>query len=156
MGNYLNPDAKEEGYEEGTDDSDFDESLLDEKPLPVTGPYPNVVCTEASLTRSKKGNAMVVVTLASADPDASAKYYIVNSPGSTRYSEGLAVFGLTKEEVKAAFQKGKNSAVSKLFVGKKCAAEGTHETYLGSKQFKFDSLTPPVEGAGFREFGADE
>ena len=157
MGNYLSPDAKEEGYEEGTESGDdIDESLLEEKPLPVTGPYPNVVCTEAALTRSKKGNAMVVVTLSSADPDASAKYYIVNSQGSTRFSEGLAIFGVTKEQLLEAFRKGKGAAVTKLFVGKKCAAEGTHETYLGSKQFKFDNLAAPVEGAGFREFGADE
>ena len=157
MSNYLSPDAKEEGYEDGTESGDdIDESLLEERPLPRTGPYPNVVCTDATLARSKKGNAMVVVTLSSADPEASAKYYIVNASGTTRYSEGLAIFGVTKETLLEAFRKGKSAAVAKLFVGKKCAAEGTHETYLGSRQFKFDSLAPPVEGAGFREFGEDE
>jgi len=153
---YLNPEQGNDAeYTEGTEgESPVDPSLLDDQPLPAVGPYPSVVCTEASVQRSKKGNAMIVVTLSSADPEASAKYYIVNSKGSDRYAAGLAVFGVTKEQVKDAHVAGA-SDITALFAGRKISATGVHEVYLGSKGFKFDSLTAPPEGAGFREFGQD-
>jgi len=154
---YLNPEqGADEQYTEGTEaEAPLDPALLDDQPLPPVGDYPSIVCTEASVQRSKKGNAMIVVTLSSAEPEASAKYYIVNSKGSDRYAAGLTVFGVTKEQVKEVYVADGAAGITALFAGRKISGKGVHETYLGSRSFKFDALTAPPEGAGYREFGQD-
>lgn len=154
---YLNPEeGADQEYTEGTEpETPIDPNSLDEQPLPAAGPYPNVVCTEADLTKSKKGNPMVVVTLSSSEPEASAKYWIVNSKGSDRFASGLGVFGLTIDQTKEVLIKGGKAAVAQLFVGKKVSATGKHDTYMGAKQFKWDTITVCAEGPGYREFGTD-
>lgn len=154
---YLKPDeGGEEQYTEGTEgEAPFAADAFDDQPLPPAGPYPSVVCVEAELTRSKKGNPMIVVTLSSSEPEASGKYWIVNSKGSERFKDGLAVFGITSVQAKDALEGGGKEAVAQLFVGKKVSATAKHDMYQGAKQFKWDAIEAPPEGAGYREFGTD-
>jgi len=101
--------------------------------------------------KSRAGNAMIVLDLADPEtPKANAKVYLVNTPSRLfNFNQVCGAFGVAPLEVGVPVD-----YKAADFVGKKVRAKGIHETFNDALQFKFDEITAPPEGAGFRVFEA--
>ncbi len=112
---------------------------------------PICIACDPNAKSKKSGNAMIVLDLADPEhPKAAAKYYMVNTPSRLfNFNQVCAAFGVAELQVGVPVD-----YKAADFVGKKVRAKGIHETFNDALQFKFDEITAPPEGAGFRVFEA--
>lgn len=154
MGDYLdktaNPEEGDETYQGGGESQTEGEFGYVE--LAAEGWYEVIVTAAIYGTSKNSGAAQWTLSLACPElPQAAAKYYLTNAPGSQwRVEQDLKTFGL-EPPVKGEKPK---KYVADDFIGKKVEAQGKHDFYQGRKNFKFTAIRPTAEGPGARAYQA--